>query len=342
MVNSSTLNPDFRNKTDLLFFTNRLDLDLANYKSLFEADISNVDYLLDRFFKGVEVFWDNLEEMWAHRFETILALGSAAVTRAIEKLITKRMATLLRKKLEVKQSSIEYVQYLEMVKARWKRKESLAEVRNYLLELPDSIKPEQVILIIKSFIPYVFKDMNEYISNLCKRVIYSTRNLIILKELKKKGFDYNVDLLKERMDIILDTNSCTKMSKAFVALLYEPEIVAHLKDKLTPAVNAKVLDLLDYCSFKELEINNYYIFQVLTNLDPKFTPLLLHAYVDTLTQRGNKHLKSNSNKIAKLTRYVPAFLAKDTFRYLVSTNRLNYIKALTIHFPEYKGLIPFI
>ena len=342
MVNFSTLNPDFRNKTDLLFFTNRLDLDLANYKSLFEIDTSNVEYLLDRFFKGVEVFWDNLEDMWAHRFETILALGSPAVTRAVEKLITKRMATLLRKKQEVKHSSIEYIQYLEMVKTRWKRKESLSEVRNYLLELPDSIKPEQVILIIKSFIPYVFKDINEYISNLCKRVIYSTRNLIILKELKKKGFDYNIDLLKERMDIILDTNSCTKMNKAFVALLYEPEIVEHLKTKLNPTVNVKILDLLDYSSFKEVEVNNYYIFRVLTTIDAKFTPLLLEDYIELLIRRGNKHLKSNANKIAKLTRHVPAFLAKDTFRYLVSTNRLNYIKALTIHFPEYKGLIPFI
>ncbi len=341
MEDFSSLNSEFKNKTDLLFFSNRLDLDLSNYKSLFELDSRNADYLLDRFFKGLEIFWDNLDVIWFQRFSIILSLSSPAITRTVERWVSKRMCALLRKKIEVKQSSIEFIQYLELCKVKWNRKDSLSEARNYLLELPDSIKPEQVILVIQSFIPYVFKDINEYIAYLCKRVIYSTRNLIILKELRSKGFNFNIELLKNRLDLILDSDACIKMSKAFVALLYEEEIVLYLKSK--PDLDLpKIMDLLDYCSFKELEENNYYIFETLSKLDSEFISHLLEEYINALMSRGNKHLKSNANKIAKLTRTVPIFLAKDTFRYLVSINQLNYVKALTIHFPEFKGLIPFI
>ncbi len=59
MSKNRILNSEFRNKTDLLFFSNRLDLDCKNYKDLFWLDVeNNSQYVLDRFYKGSEIFWD--------------------------------------------------------------------------------------------------------------------------------------------------------------------------------------------------------------------------------------------------------------------------------------------
>ena len=336
------MNPDFRNKTDLLFFSNRLDLDLDNYKDLFNEGPSNDLHVLDRFYKASEIFWENSAEIWNYRFTILLGLENPALTKALEKNVNKKAFTLLRKKQVISPWDNSFIQYLELCKVKWGRKESLSQIRNYLLELPDSIKPENVLLIIEKFIPYVFKNINEYISYLCKRIIYSTRNLIILKELKERGFVYDCELLKEQLDLTLKNVSSVKMGRAFCALLNEKEVALHLKEQLSPSINKKVINIIAQLSFKEMEDNNYFIFKTITEMDSTLSESLLDIFATKLFTRGNSHLTSNCNKLAKLSKNATAFNSKVIFRYLISLDKLNYIKALTIHFPEYQDLIPFL
>lgn len=342
MIEYKDLDPNFRNITDLLFFTNRLDLDLSTYKESFYKSSYNVDYLLDRFFKGSQIFWDNLSEVWNSRFDLILSLENPTITRAIEKHISKKMVALLRNKRDENFSNIEYIQYLELCKAKWRRKESLSYVRNYFLELPDSLKTNQILTLIESFIPYVFKDLQDYSDYLCKRIIYSSKNLDILRELKSRGIDYNVSLLKDKLDLILTIDTSPKSTKAFVSLLNEPKILQHLKYNLSEKTNKKIISLLAELSFKEIEKNNYFIFKILTDIDSEFIIPLLKFYIVNLLSRGSKYIKSNCNRIANLNKQVPVFSSKEIFKYLLSENLLNYIKELCVFFPEYKELIAFV
>lgn len=342
MINVLDLDSSFRNTTDLLFFSNRLDLNLSNYNNLLKTSNSHTQYLIDRFYKGAEIYWDNLSDLWNQRLSLLFSLNNSNIQQLVERHINKRMCTLLRKKQSVCSNDIEYIQYLEMCKVKWARKESLSFARNYLLSLPDSIKPEQIILIIKSFIPYVFKNLSEYSNWLCKRVIFSTKNLLILNYLNSIGVENDFSLLDEKIDLILKSPPNPKLSKAFIALLREEHVVKNLQSKINVKTIPKIIDLLAEVSYKELETDNYYIFRVLTKLDPRLIVPLTENYVMNLLLRGNKHLTSNCKKMGNLNKAVPACSSKVIFKYIVSLDKIGYIKSLCCIFPEYKDLLAFV
>ena len=266
MSKNRILNSEFRNKTDLLFFTNRLDLDCKNYKDLFWADVeNNSQYILDRFYKGSEIFWDvNAESIWNSRLTILLELESVVVTKAVEKFVTKRLVTLFRNKqdLNIKYYT-EFIQYLEFAKVKHSRKENLSHIKNYLLELPNSFKVEKVIELASLFTPFIFKDMNDFASHLCKKIIHSPKNLLILKELEKLGVSYNRQLLVDCFDLVLTKPTSHKTAKAFMALMEENEVVAHLKS-LNSNHGSKMDELLFELDFKDLEHNKYIVFNNLS------------------------------------------------------------------------------
>ncbi len=344
MGKNRILNSEFRNKTDLLFFTNRLDLDVKNYKDLFWLDVeNNSQYILDRFYKGSEIFWDvGAEALWNNRFNVLLELESILVTKAIEKFVNKRLVSLFRTKQDLSiKNYTEFIQYLEFTKIKHIRKENLSQVRNYLLELPNSFKVEKVIELVKEFTPFIFKDMSDFASQLCKKIIHSPKNLLILKELEKLGINYNRQLLVDCFDLALAKPTTHKTAKAFMALMEEKEVISHFKT-LKPFPGAKIDELMFELAFKDFEHNKYIVFNNLTQDYEELVEPLLELYVDKLILRGSRYLKSNCNRCARLCQALPCFEPKMVFHYFSSLNKLDYIREFSNLYPALKQYIPFL
>lgn len=342
MSKSRILNSEFRNKTDLLFFTNRLDLDCKNYKDLFWLDIeNNSQYILDRFYKGSEIFWDvDSEGVWNSRLTILLDLESVVVTKAVDKFVNKRLVALFRNRqdLNIKYYT-EFIQYLEFAKVKYSRKENLSQIRNYLLELPNSFKVEKVIEIVRLFIPFIFKDVNEFASQLCRKIIHSPKNLLILRELERLGVKYNRQLLVDCFDLVLAKPTSRKTAKAFMALMEEKEVVSHFK---TLKVGSKIDELMFELDFKELEHNKYVVFNNLTVDCERLVAPLLELYIDKLLLRGSRYIKSNCNRCARLCQALPSFEPKMVFHYFSSKNKLEYVREFSNLYPSLKQYIPFL
>src|SRR5882724_4870297 len=58
-LNLNEINPKFRQLTDLLLFSDQMDLDLSEYKFLLRSNqTAHYPYFWDRFQKASEIFWE--------------------------------------------------------------------------------------------------------------------------------------------------------------------------------------------------------------------------------------------------------------------------------------------
>ena len=79
------INPKFRTLVDLLFFSNRMNLDLSDFKSFMKDNHDNhVEYLWDRFQKASQIFWEDGLSFWLHRLTFILNLNEKSLTKDVE------------------------------------------------------------------------------------------------------------------------------------------------------------------------------------------------------------------------------------------------------------------
>ncbi len=89
MFDLDKVDPEFRILADKLFFTDRMDLDLSNFKTLFESNEIHYRYLWDRFTRGVEIFWD--ESFWINRLDSLLSLESKRLETEIGNYLLNRL-----------------------------------------------------------------------------------------------------------------------------------------------------------------------------------------------------------------------------------------------------------
>src|SRR5574339_339490 len=144
------INPKFRNLTDLLFFSDRMDLDLSEYKSLLrENHAEHREYLWSRFQKSSEIFWEQGSQFWNHRLEFLFSLGESSLSADVSTFIEKRMFNLVKMKstIDIKHD-IELQQFYEYCEIKTKRKESLQTVKDYFFSMPSHVAAPKIIQII--------------------------------------------------------------------------------------------------------------------------------------------------------------------------------------------------
>src|SRR5678815_3683561 len=118
MIQLDKVNPKFRQLTDLLFFSDRMDLDLSEFKQLLKENHDpHFDYLWDRFKKGTEIFWENGEQFWFDRLSFLLSLNEKTLAKYVEDYLQKRMFSTVRAKfsIDIKYDN-EYLQFLQFCK----------------------------------------------------------------------------------------------------------------------------------------------------------------------------------------------------------------------------------
>lgn len=345
VVQLNKINPKFRQLTDLLFFSDRTDLNLSEYKQLFKLNYNiHYNYLWDRFEKCCEIFWEDGEKFWSNRLNFLLSLNDKTFSKDVESLLDKRMFNMIKTKQSVHATyDIEYLQFLELCKVKYSRGESLVHIKKQLTELPSHVRADKLMLIISSFIPLVFTDLSEYIDIVSRKITQSARNFDLLKSLEEQGLSIDkLPMVKLMKEILLERTPAIKNRRAFFTMLNDKEILSGFKLEYESSHKPKLLELLNKCEYSEIEERHLRNVKSLLELDPSIGDELAIIYANKLYLRPTGHKKANADRLIRLLKVFPTINPKKLLAYLSSHNRMADIKYVLSAFPNLKKLAAFV
>jgi hypothetical protein len=343
-INFDKINSNFRYLVDLVFFTNRFDIDLSNFNSLLKDHTDHVRYLIDRFEKSSEIHWENGEQFWFNRISFLFSLNNKEINKFIGRFFEKRFLFLVKFKDKINPKyDLSYLQFLQYCKVKHSRGENLSFIRKNLLELPATTNDEKLLLIINSFIPVVFKDIDEYVENISQKITMSARNFEILQALEKRQIIFDREpVVKLAKEIITDRIHSFKNVIAFFTIINDKTIHEKLKQEYLPEYRTKIINLLSNCDSKILEESHLRNIENIINLDNSLADEAAKIYVGKIYSRYNVHKKANADRVIRLLKKFDQISPKKILVYLSGQNKTSDIKYLVKSFPELEKFLAFV
>jgi len=339
------INPKFRELTDLLCFSDRTDLDLKDYKRLLRENYEvHFRYLWDRFRRATEIFWEDGEQFWSNRLSFFLSLNEKSLSKHIEEFLEKRMFNMARMahSFDVKFDT-EYLQFVEFCKVKFKRRENLDTVKIYLTEMSNYMPADKLIRIVNSFIPMVFKDINEYVGIISKKITQSARHFDLLLAIERQGIYFDKEpIVKLAFDLIVERAHSEKNRRAFFTIINDPSIRAGLKRLYNQSHRAKLISFLNDCDYLVIEDHHLRNIRNVIDLDSSVGDELAVIYAGKLYQRNTGHKRANADRLIRLLHTFPQIAPKKVLAYLSSKNKISDIKYVLSAFPELRKLAAFV
>lgn len=339
------ITPKFRELTDLLFFSDRQDLDLSNFKRLLrENHLSHLRYLLDRFERATDIAWENGSQFWYHRLSFLFSLNERGLTNAIEKFLDERFVRLLKSKNKIHPNyDLEYLQYLQYCRVKRERKENLLIVRRNLIDCANYCSTDKLISVIHSFIPDVFKDISEYVKSISTRITFSVRYFDVLRSLEKKGVSFDKEpLVMLAKEILLIRSYSERNCRAFFALLNDPYVLTKIKETYSLTYHEALLEVLSLCDYYRIEEYHLRNVKNLLELDVSLADNIVASYANKLYVRDVSHKKANINKLIRLLKKFPQCSPKQLLGHMSSNGHTSDLKTLMEVFPELSIFEAFI
>lgn len=337
------LNPKFRNLTDLLFYSDRMDLDLSEYKSLYKENrTTHSIYLLNLLKRAADIFWEDNDSFWSNRLKFIFSLNEKHITEDVSSFIEKRMFNLIRFKLDINvKYDIEFQQFLAYCKVKFQKGEELNSIKEQLLALPSNTSATQIMQVVPHFIPLFFKDINEYIDHIIKKIPQSARNFELLRELEDLGLSFNKQpIVSLAKDLLLERVYNDKNRRALFSLLYDDTVFSSLKELQVPKI--RLTGLLNATDYKEIEDRHFSNIKHLLELDPSLGEDVANIYASKLYARGGGHKKANADRLIRLLKMFPQIQPKKVLAFLSSNNKIIDIKYMLNAFPDLRKLAAFV
>lgn len=332
------VNPQFRILTDQLFFTDRTDLDLSNFYLLLESDSNHIAYFWDRFIRSTEIFW--VEDFWINRFNFIISLHPQMSMSLFEKYLLNRWILFRTSNINNNQS----MQFFAWVKAKYYKQESLIDIRNCLLDMPNNTETSKVVKLIHNFIPYVFANLDEYTYLITKKFGQSYRHFDVLKEFERQGIILDKSLVFHvAKELLYKRNFNTKNRNTLYKMMEDNEILLLLKSEYISKNNKnRLIDLISKSEYREIENHHLRNIKNLLELDPLIADHLITTYTDKLYKRGYGNRKANIIRLIRIYKKFPQFSPKKLLVFLSTKGRVNDIKYIMAAFPDLKKLSAFV
>lgn len=339
------INPKFRQLTDLLFFSERMDLSLSDYKGLLKSNYAeHLNYIWNKFQRSSEIFWENGDQFWYNRLSFLFSLGDKKLTQDIESYLEKRMFNLIRAKVEINiKYDVEYLQYLQLCKVKKRSGANFTEIKKQLTDLPSHVKADKLMNIINSFIPVVFENIEEYVDLVSKKITQSARNFDLLKSLELQGMKFDkFPMVKLTKEILIERSFTIKNRRAFFTMLNDKDILNQFKKEYQSTYRDRLLNLLDKCDYQEIEDQHLRNIKNLIELDESIADDLAAIYANKLYARNTGHKKANADRLIRLMKMFPQIVPKKMLAYLSANNKISDIKYILTEFPNLKKLAAFV
>lgn len=336
------IDPVFRRLTDLLFFTDRMDIDASNFLELLGKTDDHYEYLWDRFLRSVEINWD--ETFWLDRFDLLLKNNPRDLKHEVEKfLLVKFRRQAMWYSFKGKEgANNEYTLLVAWSKAKAARKENISQVKSYLMEFPFNVKVETVSSTIQDFIPSIFANTSDFVSCLVQNSGQYARTLDVLKSLEKLGMPVEkTQLYKLAGNLLTKQNYSYYNRRSFFTLLADPDIFTSMKTDYHADQRTPLLSLVMSSDYKELENNGFLNMHNLLQLDASIADEMMDKYVQSLYSRGYGNKKANVQRLITLCRNYPQFSTKKVLMSLADHGSRN-VGAFAAAFPELQNLVAFV
>ena len=344
MPNLEKINPKFRQITDLLFLSEKLDINLSNYKSLLKINQKDhIDYLLSKFEESSHIFWVNGSKIWSFRLNFLFSLKEKIVSLRIRKFIEKRFLNLIKVKSSPNPKyDIELVQFIEYCKYCRSKKEFLITLQESFILLAPQTNLNKLIQTVKFLIPSLFNDIQEFGNLILSRALQSIQNFSLIKQLKNHGYKFSMDSIVSKIsEIIFETNE-KHFSYTILALMLDPEIKSLLREAYNLSFKDEFCNFIKSCDFWLLEDKWLRNIVNLIDIAPDLADDIANIYIEKLYAQGYSHKSANSDRIIRLLNKCPQISSKKTLAILSSKNKMLDIKRLLMAFPELKKLWPLV
>lgn len=335
------IDSQFRLLTDLLFFTDRVDVDWSNYYRLLQSNGDHYIYFWDRLRKGIDISWD--EAFWFHRFDLMISWRSDRIERFFLTNVESNFYSSARKNLSLDSSSTEYIQFLALCKVKAKHKVSLMHARNILFNFSARLKVRNLLDILNDFIPPVFSSLHEYGDVCSKQAIKFSTPFVHLEKLEKQGIPVNYQVcFKVAEDLFFKRSFNRKNRSILFNMICHDEARAIIKTAYQPEHRNRLMELITQCEFNEFDSVYYSNIKYILDIDASVADELIISYADKLQARGYGYKKTNIGRIIKVLKTFPQFSPRKMLVYLSNNNKMSDIKFLIKAFPELKKLAIFV
>lgn len=338
------IHPKFRQLTDLIFLSERTDINLSNYKSLLKLNQKHhLEYLFSQFEKSSGIFWENSPKLWAFRLSVIFSLKEKALTEKVKSYIERRFLHLLivKSSPDPKYDN-EFSQFIEYCKYHRNRRDSFNPIKEVYLKAIPTSSLEKIIKTTKHLTPYLFKDMNDFGSFIASHALSEWRFLPILKELKNHGHKYNSKLIFNRIKTVLFEGSSEANSNAIAYAILDDDLRLALKTEYKPIYKDKFLKFVEGCDLNLLEEKWLRNTINIIDIAPALSEDIAKIYINKLYQKNFGNKQAHSDRVVRLLTKCPQVSPKKVFVHLSNMGKLFDIKLLLRSFPELKKLLAFV
>lgn len=337
----SIVDSQFRYLTDLLLFSDRTDVDWSNYRILLNEE-ANYLYLAERFNRCVEMYWN--EEFWKHRLDFLFSLRHKRLHQLMDSLIEDKFRFLIRSNSHASPFvHREFVQYIGLCIAKSRHKGNLMTAKKLLLQLPHSVRTDDLTRFISYFTPFVYSSLEVYWTALTREVVSSNRAFQVLETLEKRGVPIDHHLVQQiAKNLFFQRSLNLKNRRALLAMLNNDTIRHIIKLEYKPEHQQRIITLLNQCDVREIEEKHLVNIKNLLDIDEKIADQLLVIYADKLSNRLTGSKKANIDRLIRVLKTFSQCSPKKVLVYLSNNNRMPDIKYLLKAFPELKKLAVFI
>jgi hypothetical protein len=340
MYKLENIDPKFRELTDLLFLTDRMDLQLSDYKKLLKSNIDHYSYLHSRFTQATGIYRENGEQFWHDRFSFLLSLEIKNLSRKIQEYVEVSLfdCIYINNSLDANYD-IEYCQALELFKINKKTN----NIKGYLASLSLNCKKKKLLNIVNAFIPVVFSTLQGYGDLLIENIVQYSFRFDTLLQLE--GAELRIDREKLAGTVIAILKE-SKFSNNEISLLFrlldDKETFDLIKKEYNASYRDGLISLIKSASFQILEVNKFINISNILQLDGSVADEVVENYAYHLYRSaGYTGKRSNVNKLVKLTKKFPPITTRKILT-VISAIEPTDIKYLVQAFPELKKIAMFV
>jgi len=344
-TNNEKINSKFRQLTDLLFCTDRKDLDLAEFGELLNnCDSNHINYFLSRFDKATSISWDDNPGYWLHRFCFILSSKNKKIKKHVCSQTENRFQYFIERASNVK-DNLSVMQFVQICCARKHLGLPLEKEKKYLLGLSNLLVASRTIEVCQLFIPVIWRSKRHLIDNIVFRLPKLSHAVSLLEYLRKNGYYLdNKKIAKMAIDSCVRHEISPIKSSLFFNLLNNREVFLEFKNMYTEDLRSTLYKKIEKLGTTALTYNlvGLSILEMAIDIDPELSKPLTELYITHLYSRYVRHNRANVDRLVKLIKKIDTINPKIVLVCLTKLNKHKDIKKLIEVYPELKKLALFV
>ncbi len=340
--NINKIDLDFRKIIDLLFFTDRMDIDVSKVKILLHKNITlHTKYIWDRFEKASCIFYEN--SFWNSRISILLSLKDKRISQELENKIYKKISAACKSKKHFSCYETELAQFVELCKV--KSKLNIKSVKYFFVNLPSFAGATKIAKLLQLTTPFVFTSFTDYFYFLSKNCKNPLSIFSLFSSLEKQGIKIERDpLMTVAQKIIFSKTLSFRLhsAKTFLYFISDSECLNKFKAIYSVEHRKKILTFLKVLEFYYFDNNHFLNIKNILSLDSSLEDEVLSVFLEKLYNKGFSHKRACIDKILTLLKFVPNIHPKKILFWLSNNKKMHDADFFLKKFPDLNKLAAFI